>query len=162
MNGTIECAFVGVLGKTPELRETRAGVPLLSFGVAVSEGERTQWVQVTAFDELATALQPMLTKGVKVYVEGRIRMTVWDEDGIERHGLSVVASHVEALGLIGKRRPVTRHRSRSAPLKSTAEPNDARRHFARPAATAARVVTTRAVQSSSPNTPAFVSDWSAE
>jgi single-stranded DNA-binding protein len=66
--------------------------------------EATQWVRLVAFGDAARPLEG-LTKGAKVYAEGRLKLETWVKDGAERSGLTLVAYRVEVLGQIGKRRP---------------------------------------------------------
>ena len=106
MNG-IEAAFVGSIGTAPELRTSKSGKPWCSFSARVGEGEAATWVRVAVFGETADAATT-LAKGTPVYVEGRLRLGTWQtKDGESRSGLSVVATKVELLGQIGRRRPTT-------------------------------------------------------
>src|SRR5205823_4651683 len=60
----------------------------------------TQWVRVTAWEELALELAEKLHKGAAVYVEGRLRLDRWPgPDGAERSGLSVSAWTVVPMGV---------------------------------------------------------------
>jgi hypothetical protein len=43
----IEAAFIGRLGRDPELRYSQAGEPWLPLNLAVGENDATQWVKVT-------------------------------------------------------------------------------------------------------------------
>ena len=53
---TIECAFIGRLGRDPELRHSQAGKPWLPLNVAVGQKEQTEWVKVAVFNTRATEL----------------------------------------------------------------------------------------------------------
>jgi single-strand DNA-binding protein len=102
----IECAFIGRLGRDPELRRSQAGKPWLPLNLAVSEKDDTQWVKVAAFGEKATQLAEVLRKGDRCYVEGRISLDTWtDQQGQQRAGLKVAAWKVERLGNIGQNKP---------------------------------------------------------
>ena len=108
MNG-LHAAFTGRLGGDPEQRYTRTGKALLTFSVAVDENTvetedraapETQWVRVTAWEELALGLAERLHKGTAVYCEGRLRLDRWTApDGAERSGLSVSAWIVQPMGV---------------------------------------------------------------
>jgi single-strand DNA-binding protein len=102
----IECAFIGRLGKDPELRHSQAGKPWLPLNIAVGEKEDITWVKVAVFRDKATQLGSTLHKGDRVYVEGRISLNTWtDQQGQQRAGLKVAAWKVERLGEIGKNKP---------------------------------------------------------
>jgi single-strand DNA-binding protein len=74
-----------------------------TFRVAVGrtynfEGERreeTEWFRVVAWNKLAELVQAHLTKGRKVYVEGRQSTRSWDgPDGQKRYMTELVANQV--------------------------------------------------------------------
>jgi single-strand DNA-binding protein len=101
----LRAALIGNLGGDPELKYSQNGNPLLRFNVASNgrvrtpEGEwqdETTWVRVTVFGQRAETLSQYLTKGTKVYVEGRLEARPWtDQQGNLRSGLEVTASEVE-------------------------------------------------------------------
>ena len=68
--------FVGNLGGNPVLRFSENGKPRATFSVAITEGqgdnEKTHWVDVTAFNNLAENVSESLAKGMRVVVVGRI------------------------------------------------------------------------------------------
>ena len=103
----IEVAFTGFLPSEPDgLRTSQAGKPWLAFSAGVGEGDDKQWVRVVVFGERAQEIAPLLHKGGRVYVEGRLSMDQWKgKDGQQKHGLSVAAFRVEVLNQIGRNRP---------------------------------------------------------
>ncbi|MCS7002213.1 MAG: single-stranded DNA-binding protein, partial [Dehalococcoidia bacterium] len=61
--------------------------------------EETEWFTVVAFSRLAERCDQILTKGQRVYVEGRLQTRTWQTpDGQLRKGLEVLASDVIFLG----------------------------------------------------------------
>jgi single-stranded DNA-binding protein len=61
---------------------------------------------VALFGEQAEELVHRLTKGTKVYCEGRLTLTTWQgKDGQQHTGLNVSARLVQPLGQIGKSKP---------------------------------------------------------
>ena len=113
-SSSIECAFTGRLGRDADaLKYVKGGeLALLGFSCAV-EGVKEDddapatWVRVAVFGDQAEQLAPRLTKGVKVYVEGRLEVSLWqpDDGRAPRVNLNVAASLVQPMGQIGKRRP---------------------------------------------------------
>jgi single-strand DNA-binding protein len=111
MNG-ISCALTGRVGGEPEKRYTSGGKALLNFSVCVDENTtateerpapKPTWVRCTAWNERAEELEPLLTKGSNVYVEGRLRHAEWENaQGETQCGLNLSAWKVEVLGAIGK------------------------------------------------------------
>lgn len=113
MTKGIETAFIGIVGKTPELRMSRSEKPYTSFSVGVQTGhqddagrDELQWVRTSCFGEVAQRIATSATKGDKVYVEGVMRLERWrTSDGQDRADLNCAAWKVEALGKIGRNRP---------------------------------------------------------
>lgn len=73
--------LVGNLTRDPELKYTPSGAPVCSIGLATNrswttaEGqikEEVQYHRITAWHKLAELTSKLLTKGSKVYMEGRI------------------------------------------------------------------------------------------
>jgi single-strand DNA-binding protein len=103
---SIEAAFIGRVGRDPDLRTSQSGNPWTALSVAVGEGEEVQWIRVAVFGERAEQLAGQLHKGDRVYVEGRLKLDTWTaQDGKERTGLSVAAWKAEKLGEIGRHKP---------------------------------------------------------
>ena len=99
-----EVALIGTLGRDAEAKTSAAGKAYIRANIAIGNGDVTEWVNVAAFgsDPAGTS---QLTKGAKVYVEGRLTVERWTgKDGAPRVGLSVAAWKLEPLGQIGKRR----------------------------------------------------------
>ena len=111
MNRGIETAFWGTLGKDPELKTSKTGNPFATMNVVVTVGTSDdgkdvgQWLRVACFGETAKAIASRAKKGDRVYVEGNLTMTQWnDAQGEVRHGLNVAAWKVERVASIGKSR----------------------------------------------------------
>lgn len=92
--GLNKVMVIGNLGRDPELRYTPSGKPVTSFSVATSrtwvttDGERheaTEWFNVVAWRELAEICHQHLTKGSRVYIEGRLQTRSWETPDGQRH-----------------------------------------------------------------------------
>ena len=107
MAGLCKATIIGNLGGDPELRYTAAGRPFATFNVAcnrtytTSEGERkeeTEWFRVTAWARLAELCNQFLSKGRKVYIEGRLSSRSWEApDGQKRFSLEIAAAEMVLL-----------------------------------------------------------------
>jgi len=96
--------LIGNVGTDPEMRFTPNGNPVTSFRIATnrvytaSDGERrkeTEWFTIVAWQKLAESCNQSLTKGQRVYVEGRLRTSTWEgQDGQKRSRVEVVADRV--------------------------------------------------------------------
>ncbi|NIR48969.1 single-stranded DNA-binding protein [candidate division KSB1 bacterium] len=99
--GTVNKAILlGRLGQDPELRYTPNGSAVTTLSVATNEvwkdkegnkQERTEWHRVVLWTRLAEIAGEFLTKGSRVYIEGRLQTRSWeDKDGIKRYTTEVV------------------------------------------------------------------------
>jgi len=98
--------LIGNLGADPEVRYTQNGTAVANFRLATTEtwkkeGEReeqTEWHRVVTFGRLAEICGEYLSKGSKVYIEGRIQTRKWeDRDGNPRYTTEIVAREMKML-----------------------------------------------------------------
>ena len=94
---------IGNVGRDPEMRYTPNGTSLTKFSIATSRrytsgGERreeTDWFDVTAFGRLGELVSQYVTKGSKLYVEGRFHSRSWEgRDGVTRTSNEITANEV--------------------------------------------------------------------
>src|SRR3990170_3552042 len=103
-DGLNRVMLLGNLGADPELRQTNSGQAVLNMRLATSESyldrnkvrqERTDWHNVVLWGRRAEALAKFLTKGTRLFVEGGLRTSSYqDRDGNKRWKTEVVASNV--------------------------------------------------------------------
>jgi single-strand DNA-binding protein len=96
--------LLGNLGADPELRMTPSGQAVLKLRLATSETyldrnrvrqERTEWHSVVVWGKRAEALSKILSKGSRLFVEGGLRTSSYDDkDGNKRYRTEVVASNI--------------------------------------------------------------------
>jgi single-strand DNA-binding protein len=96
--------LLGNLGQDPELRMTSGGQAVLKLRLATSETyldrnkvrqERTEWHSVTVWGKRAEALSKILSKGSRIFVEGGIRTSSYDDkEGNKRYRTEVVANNI--------------------------------------------------------------------
>lgn len=97
----------GNLTRDPELRNTAGGVSILGFGVAVNDRRRNaqtgEWedypnyIDCTMFGARAESLSRILTKGMKVSIEGKLRWSQWEkkDTGEKRSKIEVIVDELE-------------------------------------------------------------------
>lgn len=99
-------ALVGNLTRSPELRSTASGTPVLSFGIAVNDRRKNasgNWEDVPNFFECvtfgnrATALSDILTKGMKVAIAGKLHYSSWEKDGQKHSKVDIIAQEIELM-----------------------------------------------------------------
>lgn len=100
--------LLGNVGKDPEIKFATSGTAIASFSIATSErfkdksGEwqdRTEWHALTAFGKVAEIIRDYVKKGSKLYVEGSLRTSSWDDkqSGQKRYKTEVVVSDISLL-----------------------------------------------------------------
>ncbi|MEK7543989.1 MAG: single-stranded DNA-binding protein [Patescibacteria group bacterium] len=104
--------LIGNLTRDPELRYTPSGAAVCTIGLATNRywtteaGEKKEEVEfhrVVAWNKLAELCSQLLTKGRKIYVEGRLRTAAWTaQDGSQRTTTEIV---IEDMILLDSRRP---------------------------------------------------------
>src|ERR671939_306131 len=104
MAGLCKAIVVGNLGRDPEKRYTQDGRPVTRFSVAATtrrkerDGEwadHTEWFNVTVFGRQAETLAERLTKGTRVYVEGRLESRTYEtQAGGKGFAMDIVANEV--------------------------------------------------------------------
>ena len=99
--------LIGNLTRDPELRYTPSGAAVCTFAVATnryyvaSDGtkkEETEFIKIVSWNKLAELCSQLLSKGRKVYVEGRLQTRSWEApDGQNRQTTEVVIDDMRIL-----------------------------------------------------------------
>lgn len=134
--------LLGNLGKDAETKFTPGGTPVTKFSLATSRRwkdkqtgdwkEETDWHNIVLWQ--AENLANYLTKGQKVYIEGRIQTRSYDDkDGKKQWFTDIVAEEIILVGGRGEsgpgpgesaQQPVSMPRSARAPQTQTATAED--------------------------------------
>jgi single-strand DNA-binding protein len=107
MAGLCKVILVGNLGRDPEKRYTQDGRPVTRFSLAATTRRRerdgewadhTEWFGVTVFGRQAETIAERVTKGTRVYVEGRLESRQYETpNGGKGFALDVLANEVLVL-----------------------------------------------------------------
>ncbi len=100
--------LVGNVGKDPEVRYSQSGTPVANFSLATNERfkdrndewqERTEWHSIVAWQRLAEIVGEYVAKGSKMYVEGKLQTTSWEDrqSGERKYRTQVVAGDLVLL-----------------------------------------------------------------
>ncbi len=94
--------LIGTLTRDPELRYTPQGTAVCTFGMATNRAwvtesgekkEDAEFHQIVVWNKLAEICSQFLTKGRKVFIEGRLQTRQWTaQDGAPRQRTEIVAS----------------------------------------------------------------------
>jgi len=103
--------IIGNLTRDPELRTTPGGQSVCSFGVATNQvwtdqqgqrQERAEFHNVVTWGKLAEICSQYLSKGRKVYIEGRLQTRDWEgQDGIKRYRTEIIGENMIMLDRSG-------------------------------------------------------------
>ncbi len=100
--------LIGNLGADPETRFTQDGTCVCNVRLATTEKfknrngeqqERTEWHRVVMWGRLGEIANQYLSKGSRIYVEGKIETRKWqDRDGNDRYTTEIRANEMKMLG----------------------------------------------------------------
>ncbi|MDX1566756.1 MAG: single-stranded DNA-binding protein [Longimicrobiales bacterium] len=103
--------LIGNLGSDPEIRTTSSGTMVAKVSLATNrtfqdrtgqQQERTEWHRLTFFGKLAEIVEQYVTKGDRLYVEGRLEYSqTQDEQGGTRYWTDIVVTDMVMLGSAG-------------------------------------------------------------
>ncbi len=117
--------IIGNLTRDPESRTTPQGVQVTTFTVATNfiwtdpsgqKQEKVEYHNIVAWRKLGEICAQYLTKGSKVYVEGRLQTRSWDDqNGNKRYRTEIIAENMIMLD-----RPQNSPVSTTSPSSSSA------------------------------------------
>ena len=100
--------LLGNVGKDPEIKATASGVAVATFSIATSERfkdktgnwqDRTEWHNLVAYQRTAEIIRDYVKKGNKLYVEGRLQTSSWDDKttGQKKYRTEIIVSDLSLL-----------------------------------------------------------------
>jgi single-strand DNA-binding protein len=93
--------MIGNLTADPELRYTASGTAVCNFRIAVNEkyGDREEvlYLRVVAWGKVGENASQYLSKGQRVFVEGRLTERKWESDSGTKYITELVAQNVRYL-----------------------------------------------------------------
>tara|TARA_S200000501_G_scaffold323559_1_gene320276 strand:+ start:645 stop:1052 length:408 start_codon:yes stop_codon:yes gene_type:complete len=131
--------LIGNVGQDPELRYTPDGNPVANFSIAVNRRRKvgdefkdeTEWFNIVCFSRTAENVNQYLSKGQKVYVEGRFQSSEYvGQDGNQRKSFEVIANDVTFLSTKSEAESINQNTSQNQaspepkPLDSDDEDKD--------------------------------------
>ena len=98
--------LLGRLTRDPELRYTPQGTPVVDLGLAVNREytvgterrKETTFVDVTLWKRQAEVVSQYLKKGAPIFIEGRLSLDSWEQDGQKKSRLRVVGENFQFIG----------------------------------------------------------------
>lgn len=105
--GVNKVILIGHLGQDPQVRHTQDNRTVTRLRLATTEqwrdrasGERreaTEWHNVVCFGRTAEVAEQYLHKGSFVYVEGSLRTSSYEREGVKQYSTEVIARNVNML-----------------------------------------------------------------
>ena len=97
--------LVGHVGQDPEVKYTASGVPVAKVSLATNERfkdrneqwqDRTEWHSIVAWQRLAEIVGEYVRKGSKLYVEGKLQTSTWEDKqtGEKRYRTEIAAREI--------------------------------------------------------------------
>jgi len=107
MAGVNKVILIGNLGRDPEIFTTESGIKRAKFTLATTESykgkdgnrvETTDWHNIVLWRGVAEVAERFLRKGSKVYLEGKIRTSSYDDkDGNKRYITEILGDNLVML-----------------------------------------------------------------
>lgn len=130
--GVNKVIIIGNLGTDPEVRYMPNGGAVANLTVATSESwtdkqtnekkEKTEWHRVVIYQRLAEVAGEYLSKGSKVYLEGKLATRKWqDKDGVERYTTEIIANELQMLDGNQDGQQQARQQQRQQPVQQPAQ-----------------------------------------
>ena len=99
--------LIGNVGADPDVRYLDGGVAVANIRLATTERyknkngeniEQTEWHNVVLWRGLAEIVEKYVKKGMRLYIEGRLRTRSWDDqNGIKRYTTEIFADNMQML-----------------------------------------------------------------
>lgn len=99
--------LAGNLTRDPQIRFLQNERAVANFGIAINrrykdqdgvQKEDTTFVEIEAWGRTAELVGQYLVKGKPVFIEGRLKLDMWEKEGQKHSKLKVVADSVQFLG----------------------------------------------------------------
>lgn len=97
-----QVTLIGNVGFDAETRTTPGGKTMARFRMATTErwggNEKTEWWNVTVFGPSAENCVRLVVKGRQVFVQGRLELREYEQNGVKRISLDVACDKWELCG----------------------------------------------------------------
>lgn len=134
--------LIGNVGRDPEVKYLDGGVCFARFSVATTERgyttqagaqvpERTEWHNLVAWRGLAQIIEQYVTKGTKLYIEGKLQTRQWDDpSGQKRYATEILIDNMEMLS--GRREQSSNSNYGAPPIPTEVPPYVGQRQAQQP------------------------------
>ena len=130
MAGTLnKVMLIGHLGDEVKMHYFEGGNAIGRFPIATNEsytnkqtGEKvttTDWHNIVVKNKLAEICEKYLTKGDKVYCEGKLKNKQWEQEGVKRYATEV---HVTEMTFLSTKKSLEKQATQMSPENQTTTP----------------------------------------
>lgn len=97
MSGMAKISIIGNVGSDPQIKVLDGGNSVTTFSVAVSPRKDAEpdWYRVSAWGKLGEVCSSYVTKGMRIYVDGRFSVRPYEKDGAAKFSLEINATDVQ-------------------------------------------------------------------
>lgn len=102
----------GNLTRDPNVRRTQSGLAIMELGIAVNDSRKNQqtgeweeypnYLDCVMMGDRAEKIAPMLSKGQKVCIEGKLHWSQWEKEGQKRSKVEIIIDQIEFMGRSGE------------------------------------------------------------
>lgn len=102
------CELSGNVTRDGELKATKGGTAVLTFGLAFNDTKRNQqtgewesvpnYIDCVVYGKFAESMEKYATKGQKLFVAGRLHYSSWEKDGYRRSKIELIAETIDLAG----------------------------------------------------------------
>lgn len=120
--------LIGNVGADPEVKYLEGGVAVANLRLATTERYRnkngenvdqTEWHNIVLWRGLAEIVEKYVRKGMRLYIEGRIRTRSWDDqNGNKRYTTEIWADNMQMLSFRQEGDSGNSNRTYSAPANT--------------------------------------------
>lgn len=98
------CELSGNVTRDGELRATKGGTPVLSFGLAFNDRKRDasgkwedvpNYIDCVMYGKIAETIAQYVKKGQKLFAAGKLRYSSWTKDGAKRSKIEFVIDTID-------------------------------------------------------------------
>lgn len=124
--------IIGRVTQDPEIKTVGVGQLVATFSVATNRQwkdqngqkvDRAEFHNVVAWRKLAEIIQQYVTKGSKIYIEGRLETRSWDDPaGVKKYRTEIVADNMIMLDSRGNAAPSSTSEGAVPPPSAPPEP----------------------------------------
>lgn len=107
MSSLMKVMIIGRLGNDPETAYNQSGNAVTKISIATSmkwkdkntgePREETEWTRVVFFGKQAEAIAQYTKKGSRLYIEGRLKTSSYDKNGVKTYSTDVISNSFKFL-----------------------------------------------------------------